>query len=408
MTQEGAIFSYLINKKYEKSHTQQHIPVFKLLNFYFFPFFFTLSKKTLDQYQTASNSLSVYIRNMIRAATVTSLVAAYASGEYAVKVTERSVTPSVAYVDGTSKYTFVFNPTWVEATANTGGKSGLLIRTQDCPADVGGECVFCGGSEAKASILTFAELQSDGEFSYVDEKSVVYGPGDESDTWGTEDPRMQYNAADGQYYMFYTAYNGSSILLSLATTPDPTSSQKWTRHGAVFPNNQNSKSGALLLRPSPPHYLLWGDQTIRIAKSDDPTVWPDIGDVFLQTRPDSWDSQLVESGPPPLLLSSGDYLFFYNSATTGWPTAEDTAYHPGWVILDKDDPSVILQRSEDPLMGPEYAWDKGDAPYTCNVPNVVFLEAARTVELKEGRDVFEVYFGGADAVIGSATIEVTY
>jgi len=45
----------------------------------------------------------------------------------------------------------------------------------------------------------------------------------------------------------------------------------------------------------------------------------------------------VESGPPPLLLSSGDYLFFYNSAELGWPD-EGTAYHPGWVILDGKDP----------------------------------------------------------------------
>ena len=329
------------------------------------------------------------------------------SGEYNVQVTERAATTSVSYVDNTSQYQFVFNPTWVEATPQQ-SKNGLLIRTQDCEAEVGGECVFCGGSEAKASILTFAELQDDGTFSYVDEKSVVFGPGDESDSWGTEDPRMKYNPDDGQYYMFYTAYNGSSILLSLATTPDPTSSDKWTRHGPVFPTYQNSKSAALLLRPSPPHYLLWGDHTIRIAQSDDPAVWPDIGEVLLEVRDDSWDSQLVESGPPPLQLTSGDYLFFYNSATIGWPSAAGSAYHPGWVILDKDDPTIIKQRSQEPLMGPAYAWEEGIAPYTCNVPNVIFLEAARVVALNEGKDVFQVYFGGADAVIGTATVEVTY
>lgn len=42
------------------------------------------------------------------------------------------------------------------------------------------------------------------------------------------------------------------------------------------------------------------------------------------------------------------------------------------------------------------------APYTCNMPNVVFLEAARAL----GNDRFEVFFGAADATIGSAIIQV--
>ncbi len=43
------------------------------------------------------------------------------------------------------------------------------------------------------------------------------------------------------------------------------------------------------------------------------------------------------------------------------------------------------------------------SPYTCNVPNVVFLEAAKPL----GGDLFEVYFGGADNTIGSAIVQVT-
>lgn len=43
-------------------------------------------------------------------------------------------------------------------------------------------------------------------------------------------------------------------------------------------------------------------------------------------------------------------------------------------------------------------------PWTCNAPNVVFLEAATPTEQQ---DVFRVYFGGSDAVVGSAVIAVT-
>ncbi len=38
------------------------------------------------------------------------------------------------------------------------------------------------------------------------------------------------------------------------------------------------------------------------------------GQPLIQVRSDSFDSQLVESGPPPLELENGNYLFFYNSA----------------------------------------------------------------------------------------------
>jgi len=326
-----------------------------------------------------------------------------ATAKYSVKVESRSSDPILSYITNSSTYQQIFNPTWIEASAGTGGKSGILARTQNCPSPVGAECVFCGGSAEKASVLTFSSYEN-GKFTTVDESSVVFGPSDSSDSWGTEDPRMKYNAKDGLYYMFYTAYNGSAIMLSLATSKDPTDPKGWTKRGPLFPQSQNTKSAALLLRDTPPHYLLWGDHDIRIAKSDDPTVWPDQGEIFLQVRSDNFDSQLVESGPPPMLLSNGDYLFFYNSAQLGWPKDLSTAYHVGWVILDGQDPTVIKQRSDSSLLGPEYAWEQGVAPFSCNVPNVVFLEAAYPL----GNDRFQVFFGAADNTIGTGVISVSW
>ena len=49
--------------------------------------------------------------------------------------------------------------------------------------------------------------------------------------------------------------------------------------------------------------------------------------------------------------------------------------------------TVIKQRSEKPLLSPEFAFEFGTPPYTCNVPNVIFLEAARPL----GNDTFEVF-----------------
>jgi predicted GH43/DUF377 family glycosyl hydrolase len=325
--------------------------------------------------------------------------------EYSLKVLKHEDKTAVSYIDGTSDYSLVFNPSWIVEHKERNIPAGLLMRTQNCTVSPGDPCSFCGGSEAKASVLTFAELKTDGTFVHVDASSVVFGPYDDTDSWGTEDPRVLYNPNDGLYYMFYTAYNGKDIYLSLATSEDPTINSSWNRHGPVFPGIFASKSGALLLREDGgPHYLYWGDSSIKIAKSYDPKAWPaDGGEVFIEVRPNHFDSKLVESGPPPLLLSTGDYLFFYNSASAGWPDAAGSAYNPGWVILDGANPSIIKQRSEVPILSPMYNSEFGTTPYTCNVPNVIFLEAAREI----GVDTYEVYFGAADAAIGSAIIQVT-
>ena len=333
--------------------------------------------------------------------------------KYDISVDRISATPSLSWIDGNSKFQQAFNPTWVEPTKGTNYREGIIVRSQNCSSDVGGACVACGGAQSKASVLAFAEYDTvNKKFKSIDGSNVVFGPADATDSWGTEDPRMQYNKEDGMYYMFYTAYNGSAIFLNLASTKNPTdvhTNEAWTRHGPVFPSQANSKSAALLLKsnvdtvPLSTNYLFWGDHDIRVTTSDDVTRWDSIGDVIISPRSDHFDSLLTESGPPPLLLSSGDYLFFYNSATVGWPNAEGSAYNVGYVILDKADPRNILQRSETPILSPTYAYQQGGAPYTCNMPNVVFLEAAKPT----GVDEFEVYFGAADNTIGTARVTVS-
>jgi hypothetical protein len=54
----------------------------------------------------------------------------------------------------------------------------------------------------------------------------------------------------------------------------------------------------------------------------DPVSWPDQGEVLLAPRPGMFDSNLVESGPPPFRLSTGDWFFLHNSANGS------NAYHP--------------------------------------------------------------------------------
>jgi hypothetical protein len=142
-----------------------------------------------------------------------------------------------------------------------------------------------------------------------------------------------------------------STALSLATVKDPTgtsTSANWTRYGAVFPDPQpvGSKNGAMILPTAgngKQYYLLWGAGIINIASSMNPLEW-EQGETLLAPRPGFFDSQAVVAGPPPLLLSDGNYVFLYNGQD------DNNMFHLGWVILDGTNPSNILARANQPTM----------------------------------------------------------
>jgi predicted GH43/DUF377 family glycosyl hydrolase len=159
------------------------------------------------------------------------------------------------------------------------------------------------------------------------------------------------------------------------------------------------KSAALLLMPSPPHYLYQGDSNIQLWSTLDLYNYTLLNSTFITPRSEMFDSDLVEAGPPPMILSDGNYIFFHNSAN------QTHAYHPGFVILNGANPTQILQRSSNAILSPTRDWEIGAYPAKCNVPNVVFLEAATPVDGMV--DTFDVYFGGSDAVIGTARFTVT-
>ena len=100
-------------------------------------------------------------------------------------------------------------------------------------------------------------------------------------------------------------------------------------------------------------------------------------------------------------LSNGHYLFFINSWIMPSP-----GYQPAWVITNGSDPTQILASAPKPLWSPSREpWLAGVDPWQCNVCNVSFVEAAHPIDGRQ--DEFRVYFGGADAVLGTATVKIT-
>jgi predicted GH43/DUF377 family glycosyl hydrolase len=121
-------------------------------------------------------------------------------------------------------------------------------------------------------------------------------------------------------------------------------------------------------------------------------------DSYIASRPGYFDSGLVEAGPSPQLLSDGNYVQFHNSEDA------QNCYHAEFAIINGTDPTHVLQRADAPLLTPTFAWELGQAPAECNVACVVFLEAVAPVDGM--LDTFDVWFGGSDAVVGTARVQI--
>jgi predicted GH43/DUF377 family glycosyl hydrolase len=320
----------------------------------------------------------------------------FVGADYSVNLIYLPADPILSYLDNTTSFPQSFNPSFVEASPGTNGVRGLLVRSQNC-SFTPGQCISCNGlNPFRGSVISFAKQRDDGSF---EKPYLVFAPSTPSEDMGTEDPRIKYDPISGLYHLFYTCYSsGPDGGLCHAVTTDPSTPfpGKWVRYGTMW----KGKSAALLLMPAPPHYLYQGDSNINLWKTTDLFNYTLLNSSFIVPRPDKFDSFLVEAGPPPLFLSDGNIIFFHNSAN-----ATMHAYHPGFVIINGSDPTQILQRSETPILSPTRDWEIGSYPAECNVANVVFLEAAAPVDGMI--DTYDVWFGGSDAVVGTARFRVS-
>jgi predicted GH43/DUF377 family glycosyl hydrolase len=220
---------------------------------------------------------------------------------------------------------------------------------------------------------------------------------------GVEDPRLQ--KIGDTYYLTYTGYNNvdgagadkKDAQLCLATSADLV---HWQRRGVIMPsfkgkwNVKWTKSGAIVPEKINGKYWMYyladaqgKDTQMGVASSDDLLHWTDALDhPVLASRPGSFDSQVVEPGPAPIIMPQGIFLI-YNGAD------DKLVYSTGWVLFDKNDPTKVLARSDEPIFAPEKEWEK-----VGQVPNVVFVEGM----VRDGnRWLF--YYGGADKHVGVAT-----
>lgn len=119
----------------------------------------------------------------------------------------------------------------------------------------------------------------------------------------------------------------------------------------------------------------------------------------------------LEAGTHLVELESGDLLHFYAAATPGW--VANGNYTAGYIILDKDEPTKIIQRGSGQFMVPTFPYETlcnhGNTPepgvckYHGERRNVIFLCSATSI----GPNRFRLFFGAGDGNVGTGVVEVS-
>lgn len=213
---------------------------------------------------------------------------------------------------------------------------------------------------------------------------------------GCEDPRI--TKVGDVFYMTYVAYNGSDpprIALTSIKVDDFLNKRwkKWTKpkliskpgvvnkNCVIFPEKINGKF--VVIHRVFPNML--------IDFVDDLT----FDNTYLQTkaaippRDDSWDSRKLGAGAPPIKTKDG-WLLIYQAVDDRDPGK----YKIGAMLLDLQDPSIVLYRSHSPILEPSEWYEnegfKAGVAYPCGAVVV--------------NNKLLVYYGGADTFICAASM----
>ncbi|MGG1572462.1 BtaManbiosPhlase [Fictibacillus sp. NRS-1165] len=226
--------------------------------------------------------------------------------------------------------------------------------------------------------------------SFTIDPDPFYYPSNELETFGIEDPRI--TQIEGTYYIYFSACSPVGVGESMISTKDFRTIE---HHGMIFapenkdvlifPEKVNGKYYALH-RPVPKSA---GAPEIWIAESPDLLHWGNH-QYLLGLRDGMWDNGRIGGGAVPIKTEKG-WLELYHGA------AKDNRYCMGAVLLDLNDPSKVIARSETPILEPE-------ADYEVNgfFGNVVFSCGA----LVEG-DTVKMYYGVSDTSMACAELSLS-
>ncbi len=220
---------------------------------------------------------------------------------------------------------------------------------------------------------------------------------------GCEDPRL--TKIGKTIYMLYTAYNGKETprvaLTSILATDFAKHNWNWEKPVLISPPGVDDKDAALFPKKINGKFAIlhrlgvsiWIDFVDDLNFGDKSPIgkWLD-GKILMNPRQGERDSKKIGIAGPPIETEEGWLLIYH-----GVSKKSDNHYHLRAALLDPRDPTKVIVRTKDPILEVETSYEKFGI-----VPNVVFSNGSAVVNGK-----LFVYYGGADKVIGVATIKVS-
>ena len=244
------------------------------------------------------------------------------------------------------------------------------------------------------SAIGYAKLDMEGNVLYDSNQKVIY-PTTPEESMGCEDPRIV--EFEGNYYIFYTAYNGPIARVGIAKTIDFKTYEKigyinhfaWDKDAFILPERVNGK--IVYIHRIEPSIQIDYFNSIEELVSD--SIWEGyqnrVMDQIVMRSEFEWESKKIGGSAPPIKTDRG-WLFIYHGVT------QSMIYRAGVALLDLTNPSRVIARIPYPLLEPVEDYELyGD------VPNVVFPEGAY---IHEG--YLYTYYGAADKYIALARINV--
>jgi predicted GH43/DUF377 family glycosyl hydrolase len=297
---------------------------------------------------------------------------------------------------------YTFNPAWILPSAGTNGTTGMLLRAAQCPDDFGGQ----------DDHILMVKCKPDG--SSCDDVLSAVLPLESF----AEDPRVVYDEYTGYYWLWYFASppgtpHGSqnTVFQRRSKTPfvpeswetvGSTERLGWRRNGCAFPIKKGSESERYIIvgeapNPGLPAIALW-------RSSDEFQTFEKVNSTYLPVSNTMKQPEIViEASTPVVELSTGDFLHLYSAGTPGW--IANGNYTAGWVVIDKDDPNNIIQRSEEHLLVASLPFE-GVEPLH-GYPVQRYRTTFVTSIVPTGNvDEFRLYWGAADANVAAGVLKV--
>ena len=242
-------------------------------------------------------------------------------------------------------------------------------------------------------ITTISHLRlaasEDGLRFVIHEDKCLFGCGDH-EIYGIEDCRVA--CIDHQFYLTYTALSEYGYGIGMRSTHDWRS---YSHHGIVIsgPNKDcalfEEKINGFYYALHRPSMVIVGGHYLWLTQSSDLTFWG-RHQCIAKTRPGKWDSARIGAGASPIKTERG-WLVIYHGAD------ERHRYCLGALLLALNDPSLVLARSNEPIMEPFMEYERNGF-----LGNVIFTNG----HIVQG-DTIKLYYGASDSVICQAEFSVS-